>query len=157
MMKCVALVALLVAAVVDAVGPFPTYVGCYVECEDTAHCTHDNRDLPVYFCSNGTTSNGCYPDSRVPDGAEWADSLVMTPAICSMQCAGFKYFGLQTCANNPGNICVCGNDYGKHGGKASEGDCNQPCKGDTSVMCGGCERNSIYAQPSTAHNTTKAK
>ena len=33
------------------------------------------------------------------------------------------------------------------GSKTPETDCNTPCNGDPSTMCGGSNRNSIYAQP----------
>ena len=33
------------------------------------------------------------------------------------------------------------------GSKTPETDCNTPCSGDPSTMCGGSNRNSIYAQP----------
>ncbi len=39
--------------------------------------------------------------------------------------------------------CFCGDSYGGQG-EAPESDCNQPCKGDSSQMCGGAWRNSVY-------------
>ena len=64
----------------------------------------------------------------------------MTPHLCNGLCRGFYFFGVQ--ANKE---CFCGNDYGNQGGKAPDGECNTPCNGDSSVMCGGINRNSIYA------------
>ena len=65
----------------------------------------------------------------------------MTPAACAAQCGGFKFFGVQD-----GYACFCGDDYGTYG-PAPESDCNVPCTGDHSIMCGGPDRNSIYTIP----------
>ena len=42
------------------------------------------------------------------------------------------------------NWCFCGNSYGKHG-ILKESECNRLCSGDTSEVCGGGWKNSIYA------------
>lgn len=62
-----------------------------------------------------------------------------TPARCMDFCAGFQYFGLQW-----GRECYCGDEYGTFGQAESEDECNRPCAGDASTMCGGGWRNSIY-------------
>jgi hypothetical protein len=73
-MKCVALVAMVVAGAANADGP--VYIGCYEDCGGVVGgCAAGNRDLPVQYCSNGTgaSSGNCNPDSRVPDSARtWA-------------------------------------------------------------------------------------
>jgi hypothetical protein len=146
MMKCVAVVVLLVAGVA---ADGPVYIGCY---RDNAGLK--GRDLPVFFCSNGTdpVSGGCAADSRLPAGtSSAADYNSMTPAVCSTLCFGFKFFGVQF-----GGGCFCGNDYGNQGGKAPDSDCDTACGGDPSIKCGGAYKNSIYAQPSTGLNSTKA-
>eukprot|EP00747_Dinoflagellata_sp_TGD_P003024 gnl/TRDRNA2_/TRDRNA2_106637_c0_seq1.p1 gnl/TRDRNA2_/TRDRNA2_106637_c0~~gnl/TRDRNA2_/TRDRNA2_106637_c0_seq1.p1 ORF type:complete len:203 (+),score=38.69 gnl/TRDRNA2_/TRDRNA2_106637_c0_seq1:350-958(+) len=74
----------------------------------------------------------------------WAGGDAMTPSLCSALCTGFKFFGVQF-----GYNCFCGDDYGNQGGKAPESDCGSPCTGDSSIMCGGSSRNSIYAQPTS--------
>ena len=43
---------------------------------------------------------------------------------------GYNYYGLVW-----GNQCSCGNNIG--GEKIDDGECNTPCVGDTSQMCGG--------------------
>ena len=39
--------------------------------------------------------------------------------------------------------CFCDDDYGTYG-KAGEADCNAPCKGNTSQICGGTSRISVW-------------
>ena len=39
--------------------------------------------------------------------------------------------------------CYCGNTYGGYG-KADEADCNTECNGNSTQMCGGDWRNSVY-------------
>ena len=51
---------------------------------------------------------------------------------------GYDYAGLQARA-----YCSCGNTYGSHG-LASESECDETCTGDTSQICGGGWRNSVY-------------
>jgi hypothetical protein len=75
----------------------------------------------------------------------------MTPKFCSGLCKGFKFFGVQD-----GWACFCGDDYGNQGGKTPESECNVPCRGDASIMCGGGYRNSIYAQPPSMYQTHNA-
>ena len=38
--------------------------------------------------------------------------------------------------------CLCGNSYGSYG---SSSNCNMPCSGNTSEICGGVMTNSIYS------------
>merc|ERR1712038_133278 len=63
-------------------------------------------------------------------GNEWTGEL--TPELCQGICSGkgFNYFGLVW-----GEQCSCGNTIG--GEKISDGECNTPCVGDASQMCGG--------------------
>ena len=63
-------------------------------------------------------------------GNEWTGEL--TPQLCNDKCSedGFSYFGLVW-----GNQCSCGNNIG--GEQVSDGECNTPCVGDASQMCGG--------------------
>ena len=62
-----------------------------------------------------------------------------TVARCMDFCAGYDYFGLQFYSE-----CWCGNTYGDFGEADDESECNSPCRGDESTMCGGSWRNSIY-------------
>jgi hypothetical protein len=125
-----------------------TYIGCYTD-QNAATC--GTRDLPTFFCSNGKSGAGCCAgDPGLPAGAaEAAGVKAMTLTTCSSLCRGFKFFGVQD-----GGWCFCGNDYGNQGGKAPESDCNQPCSGDSSTMCGGGGHNSVYAQPPSMYNAT---
>jgi hypothetical protein len=158
MTKCVAIVALLVAGLVDADGL--VYNGCYHDGWDQGQGV---RDLNITFCrgsesgvgpspSDATFTGSCGTDQAHGNEDSFAGRTVMTPTLCSALCTGYKFFGLQN-----GNSCFCGDDYGNQGGKVAESDCGAQCTGDSSIMCGGSNRNSIYAQPSTALNATKAK
>ena len=51
---------------------------------------------------------------------------------------GFQYAGVQHSSE-----CFCGNEYDKYG-RAAAGDCNMACAGNSSQICGGGWRNSVY-------------
>uniref|UniRef100_A0A1I8HUZ6 WSC domain-containing protein n=1 Tax=Macrostomum lignano TaxID=282301 RepID=A0A1I8HUZ6_9PLAT len=65
----------------------------------------------------------------------------MTQDFCSSFCAlgGFPYFGLQYAW-----ACFCSWDFGSLG-PAKESDCDRPCNGNSSQICGGSWRNSVFA------------
>uniref|UniRef100_A0A1I8JG41 WSC domain-containing protein n=3 Tax=Macrostomum lignano TaxID=282301 RepID=A0A1I8JG41_9PLAT len=65
----------------------------------------------------------------------------MTQEFCSGFCAlgGFPYFGLQYA-----RACYCSWDFGSVG-PAKESDCNITCNGNSSQICGGFWRNSVFA------------
>ncbi|CAG2222162.1 unnamed protein product [Mytilus edulis] len=59
---------------------------------------------------------------------------------CRHHCRGFRYLGLQY-----RDWCLCGNHLNSPAyPQASELQCNMPCTGENSRMCGGGDRNSIY-------------
>ncbi|PAA93518.1 hypothetical protein BOX15_Mlig027391g1 [Macrostomum lignano] len=77
-----------------------------------------------------------------PDSVgSWVHDDAMTLIMCSKICSlgGFAYFGVQAAA-----FCFCGWSYGWQG-SAPESDCFQTCTGDSSTICGGQNRNSVYA------------
>ena len=59
---------------------------------------------------------------------------------CATLCAGFTHFGLQY-----GNQCFCDNANSMAQGRLSDAECDAPCSGDESQMCGGTWKNSIYS------------
>ena len=63
----------------------------------------------------------------------------MTVELCLSACAqqGFRFAATQFSTH-----CFCGNDYGKHG---TASNCDMPCGGDKSQMCGGRWANSVFA------------
>ena len=59
---------------------------------------------------------------------------------CAHHCSGLSYFALQN-----GTSCFCGNDgWSANSAEAPAGECNVPCTGDPSTICGGPWRNSVY-------------
>ncbi len=115
----------------------------------------NNPEFPL--CQSATFTNplqteyiGCFTDSpdRDMQGIQASVGGDMeffdmgengTPDTCATLCAGFAYFGLQY-----GNQCFCDNANAMTQGQLTEADCDAPCTGDASVMCGGTWRNSIY-------------
>ncbi|CAC5425480.1 unnamed protein product [Mytilus coruscus] len=65
----------------------------------------------------------------------------MTLEICKQLCYKYRYLGLQSYYQ-----CYCGNSLGNTNvyQKKSEGECNRECYGDSSQICGGHWRNSVY-------------
>lgn len=87
---------------------------------------------------------GCYVDNPNRDLEKWVylpfDNTTNSKETCAQNCSNlnYPYFGLQYSSQ-----CFCGNSYGRYGG-SNESDCNYVCTGDSSQICGGYWRNSIY-------------
>jgi hypothetical protein len=132
--------------------PARDYKGCYVD------KVHGKCDLPVVpphgtgHCPKSTTQDTTTQDTTTQAAAAGAAAglsavsssgaaKVMTVEVCNAICSplGYKYFGLQD-----GHACFCGNSYGSMG-KGAEKDCNAACQGNASEVCGGADRNSVYA------------
>ena len=78
---------------------------------------------------------GCFIDSSPRDLPVNAGDLKVadSPVACAAECTArgsFEFIGLQN-----GNNCFCGHTYGSHGA-ANISDCNMPCPGDKTIMCG---------------------
>ncbi|KLP15059.1 beta-1,3 exoglucanase [Fusarium fujikuroi] len=93
----------------------------------------------------GYKPNGCYTDNSSKGRAlTWPmdiDGSQMTPTSCLTACAdqGFPFAGLEY-----GGECYCGNVLANDTVKADVGDCNVPCNGDKTLLCGGPSRLSVY-------------
>jgi hypothetical protein len=61
------------------------------------------------------------------------------PATCSAKCEGWNYFGLQD-----GQDCFCSNSSTAYASQGPSYQCNIPCTGNVSVVCGGPCANSVY-------------
>jgi len=82
---------------------------------------------------------GCFKDQKDRDLTGFSfHAPNMTKELCMTTCQqkGFQYAGLQY-----SSYCFCGNSYGKNG-KAN--NCNMPCAGIKSEICGGRWANSVY-------------
>ncbi|PCD38152.1 hypothetical protein AU210_006635 [Fusarium oxysporum f. sp. radicis-cucumerinum] len=94
----------------------------------------------------GYKPNGCYTDNSSKGRAlTWPmdiDGSQMTPTSCLTACAdqGFPFAGLEY-----GGECYCGNVLANDTVKADVGDCNVPCNGDKTLLCGGPSRLSVYS------------
>jgi hypothetical protein len=85
--------------------------------------------------------NGCYRDDRnraLDIFKGWRSN--MTPQLCQRLCTGHHYAGVQWYGE-----CWCGDGVGYD--LRPDSECNTPCSGDSSQMCGGGWRNSIYFIP----------
>ncbi|XP_053394990.1 kremen protein 1-like isoform X2 [Mercenaria mercenaria] len=84
---------------------------------------------------------GCYEDrsDRILYGRSMHSSS-LTTETCLTFCfeSGFKFASTQY-----GSHCFCGNVLRDYPEKA-ESECNKPCAGDPTEMCGGTWRGSIY-------------
>nr|CEG04248.1 unnamed protein product [Fusarium clavum] len=87
---------------------------------------------------------GCYidPPGRAMEAAPGGPSKDMTPQKCIATCikAGFKIAGLEYAEE-----CFCGNVLNNAASKTKESECNMPCAGDSSQMCGAGSRLSLYS------------
>jgi len=84
---------------------------------------------------------GCYLDPNSPYNLDGylERSGENTPQRCVEVCQaqGFAYAGVEY-----GQSCLCGNSYDQFG---PADNCDMPCTGDASQMCGGYNANSVYA------------
>lgn len=91
---------------------------------------------------------GCWKDSddRAMPAVHTTFDSQLTNAVCVQHCRqqGYGYAGTQFHSH-----CFCANDYRKYG-QASDSECNTPCAGNKSEMCGGPWRNSVYTAGFTA-------
>jgi hypothetical protein len=84
------------------------------------------------------TYQGCFRDSTTRALPRFAgETSDMTPARCESRCAGYKYAGVQWYGQ-----CFCGNELRYE--RRPDSECNTPCNGDRSKLCGGAWRNSIF-------------
>lgn len=84
---------------------------------------------------------GCFKDSPSSHDLEYLTEIrPLSIRACLTKCKSmrFPYAGLQSSTS-----CYCGLHYGKYGQVAHE-DCNTPCEADSSEMCGGVSKNSLY-------------
>lgn len=84
---------------------------------------------------------GCYVDNSARDLTGHQVRLTnMTRSACIRLCReeGYRYAGVQWAS-----YCFCGAQYGRYG-RAPEDQCNTPCGGDSTEICGGTWRNSVF-------------
>lgn len=84
---------------------------------------------------------GCFKDGLPHAIAEMKTyNLELTISQCDEACAlnGYKYFGLQ---NSQECSCTNNEDYDKFGPST---ECNMPCDGNSSEICGGFFDFSVY-------------
>ncbi|KAK4032780.1 WSC domain-containing protein [Parachaetomium inaequale] len=106
--------------------------------------TNNNHVIPAPATSAGAPYLGCFVDNAaraLPKNIVSQDG--MTAAKCAANCAGFAYFGTQWSRE-----CYCGNTRPEE--QAAESDCNMPCDGDATEMCGAGMRLSVYGPVDTA-------
>ncbi|ELR06631.1 hypothetical protein VC83_03264 [Pseudogymnoascus destructans] len=63
----------------------------------------------------------------------------MTLAKCAAFCAVYQYFGTEWSKE-----CWCGNEVAAGSDAAPLGECDHPCAGDATQLCGGSRRLSVY-------------
>ncbi|CAG2204414.1 unnamed protein product [Mytilus edulis] len=100
---------------------------------------------------------GCYKDDfrRMLD--ERHDNSLMTLEMCQKICYNRRYLGLQSFYE-----CFCGDSMGDSNmyQKVNDTECNLACRGNSSQICGGLWRNSVYefiitpAVPTTKKTTS---
>lgn len=95
---------------------------------------------------------GCYDvgaRARVmPLGPSIIRELTVDRCISICLAEGYEFAGLQN-----GAECFCGDETYNEQGPADESQCNVPCNGEPSQICGGSFRISVYA---TGFGTTSA-
>jgi len=95
---------------------------------------------------SGWTYYGCVLDQgsprSLPDDSTAGNG--MTLESCASFCSGFDYFGTEY-----GSQCYCGYSLNAAGVNEPSADCNMPCGGDTTEVCGGSWRLTVYKSTTT--------
>ncbi|TFK36071.1 glycosyl hydrolase family 71-domain-containing protein [Crucibulum laeve] len=107
--------------------------------------------------NTGWTYLGCYPDysPRTLANGLYLSENTQTVAKCLASCSaqGYKYAGTEY-----GIECFCSNSITAGVTATSSSECNMPCAGKASDICGGGNRISIYsstgAAPTSSATTT---
>lgn len=91
----------------------------------------------------------CYTEAttgRALSSASYAYNS-MTPDTCAANCNGYSYFGVEY-----GRECYCGNTLAAGSVLSPNGDsdCNMPCGGNSTELCGAGNRLTMYSLNSTA-------
>ena len=60
--------------------------------------------------------------------------------LCMLYYSGYVSSGTQS-----GTDCYCGNSHMKYGLASNDSECDTPCPGDNSQICGGNLRYSVYS------------
>ena len=88
------------------------------------------------------TSLGCYNDSvnaRILQDAQPALGQATSLETCAQKCAGYTYFGAEYAKE-----CYCGNTLLNYAAPQAATDCNMPCVGNSTELCGGSSRMGLY-------------
>ena len=86
---------------------------------------------------------GCYQDWVKRDlNGYFYQANVLTVDSCVTTCtaANYTYAGVQA-----GNLCFCGDSFGKYGNKTYDMQCNVTCIGNPYQRCGGNMMSNIYS------------
>lgn len=96
---------------------------------------------------------GCYYDAVTPRAlsAKATSDDEMTVDKCAASCLRYQYFGVEYSRE-----CYCGNVLDTSSTSESLSDCNMPCGGSSTQLCGGYAHISLYTNlkystPSIAH------
>ncbi|KAF9880502.1 copper radical oxidase [Colletotrichum karsti] len=105
---------------------------------------------PTTATVTGATYMQCVKDTQSLRFLETGDRLAaddMTATKCASFCSNYKYFGVEN-----GRECYCANDFSVdlQSASAPETDCNTPCWGDGTTLCGAENRLNLYKSTTTA-------
>ncbi|CAF9936950.1 MAG: hypothetical protein HETSPECPRED_010510 [Heterodermia speciosa] len=87
------------------------------------------------------TAKGCYtddPNNRALTGFSTVNEA-LSVELCAAICKGYTYFGVEYFRE-----CYCGNTLAPSSQPAQAGECNSPCSGDNTEICGGASRLNLY-------------
>ncbi|KAL3426463.1 WSC domain-containing protein-like protein 5 [Phlyctema vagabunda] len=140
--------------------------GCTMACPgNSSQICGDNYRLSVY--SRGTPTKlkpaiapavvgqyaylGCYVDMNPGRSlaALSTSSGTLTLESCAGFCSGYTYFGTEYSGE-----CYCGNTLASGATNSTESDCSYTCSGDSSELCGGSNRLTVYMRNSTSSAVT---
>jgi hypothetical protein len=88
---------------------------------------------------------GCFTDSvanRVLKGIATFDSA-MTLEKCAELCSSYSFFGVEY-----GSQCFCGVDLDDSSEEVPQAECNMPCGGDPTNVCGAADRLNLFVATS---------
>lgn len=145
---------------IDNGGTVAANTDCNMPCKGNSseYCGAGNR-VQVYQNTmvptipsggSGYSFANCYTDSssaRALTSATYYSSS-MTVEMCQSNCALYGYFGVEY-----GQECYCGDKISNSNVAAAKTDCNMPCPGNSSELCGAASRIQVYSNNLTSQAT----
>ena len=125
---------------------------CVKTQDDTAFCIKPSRLelIGTSFYLKDFKDGACFKDEKARILPEEQTVPAVTPELCKQACFvenNYDFAGVQN-----GGECRCGEEEPPISNLLDDSQCNQPCKGDPSIMCGAARKNKVFKKSGKNHH-----